>query len=169
MAWALTGSIVAAFNNKLLKKLINQARPAAARKVDPGMPSSHAQSLAFLTTYAIIGVNALQIEPFALSLVPCTAIAMLGLFLAWLRVRLGFHTADQVAVGVAVGVVSASLWYWLGIEYAFPYMFMNEDAVMYLWAITGLAIVIFAGKTVLGWFAEKKLRKQMEDGAKKTE
>ena len=31
--------------------MINEQRPALARKEDPGMPSSHANSLAFLSTY----------------------------------------------------------------------------------------------------------------------
>jgi dolichyldiphosphatase len=29
--------------SKILKRVINQARPAGAQQADPGMPSSHAQ------------------------------------------------------------------------------------------------------------------------------
>ena len=43
---------------QLLKRLINQARPptAAGVKADPGMPSSHAVSLAFLGSCAAVGL-----------------------------------------------------------------------------------------------------------------
>lgn len=172
---AVTGSIAAAFNNKLLKRLINQSRPEAARKADPGMPSSHAQSLAFLSTYCVIGKGhsargvrtrrrtshrpraglqyAIPERPQAVA--AGAAVAALGSFLAWLRVRLGFHTADQVLVGCLVGVTSASLWHWLGLQQAFPYMDANPQAGVYLWGITGLAVVAFAGKTVASWYNER--------------
>ena len=39
-----------------LKAAINQARPARARKADPGMPSSHANALAFLATSAAVAL-----------------------------------------------------------------------------------------------------------------
>ena len=45
------GSIVAAIFCKIMKFAINEARPSTARKTDPGMPSSHANSLAFLSTF----------------------------------------------------------------------------------------------------------------------
>lgn len=41
-------------NSKILKYAINQSRPEAARKADPGMPSAHANSLAFLATYVSV-------------------------------------------------------------------------------------------------------------------
>jgi hypothetical protein len=41
------GSIVAAFFCKIMKFAINEARLSTARKTDPGMPLSHANSLAF--------------------------------------------------------------------------------------------------------------------------
>lgn len=37
-----------------LKKAINSQRPAFARKQDPGMPSSHASSLAYLAVYLAV-------------------------------------------------------------------------------------------------------------------
>lgn len=39
---------------QVLKRLINKQRPVYARKTDPGMPSSHATSLSYLTTYLMI-------------------------------------------------------------------------------------------------------------------
>jgi hypothetical protein len=41
-----------------LKFVINESRPPAGRKGDPGMPSSHANSLAFLSTYVSLAAAA---------------------------------------------------------------------------------------------------------------
>lgn len=43
-AWCVLGSILSSFVCKVLKHVINERRPPAARKKDPGMPSSHANS-----------------------------------------------------------------------------------------------------------------------------
>jgi hypothetical protein len=50
--WCLLGSIVNSVNGKLLKRMLNHSRPDGAKKVDPGMPSSHATSLSYLSWYA---------------------------------------------------------------------------------------------------------------------
>eukprot|EP00808_Paulinella_micropora_P001493 g56587.t1 len=49
--YALTGAILAAIIGKVMKKLINQSRPENAREKDPGMPSSHANCIAYLSIY----------------------------------------------------------------------------------------------------------------------
>ncbi|XP_059074597.1 lipid phosphate phosphatase epsilon 2, chloroplastic isoform X2 [Cryptomeria japonica] len=53
--WAVTGCILNEGSSKTLKQIINQPSPASAigLRKDPGMPSSHAQNLAFVTTYAL--------------------------------------------------------------------------------------------------------------------
>jgi hypothetical protein len=59
VGWAIIGAVASAFLNKAAKRALNQRRPdsAAGRKADPGMPSSHANSLAFLGTSAAIGLG----------------------------------------------------------------------------------------------------------------
>ena len=47
----LCGAIGNALLSKVLKRLINAARPAGARLSDPGMPSSHAQSLSYFAVF----------------------------------------------------------------------------------------------------------------------
>jgi dolichyldiphosphatase len=42
--FAVLGSIINVVLCKALKVAINEKRPASAKKADPGMPSSHAQS-----------------------------------------------------------------------------------------------------------------------------
>jgi dolichyldiphosphatase len=51
------GAVTNAFVNKALKYVLNHARPASGLhlKTDPGMPSSHAQSLAYLAGYPALG------------------------------------------------------------------------------------------------------------------
>merc|ERR1712232_586060 len=99
--WCIIGSVCAAANCKQLKYLINETRPVGARKADPGMPSSHAQSLAFLSTYAAMEIHE------ATGFVPGFGLILGGAFLTWLRVRLGYHTLPQVFVGHTLGVLSA--------------------------------------------------------------
>lgn len=43
-AWAVVGAVLSSFLCKVLKHVINEQRPASARKKDPGMPSSHSNS-----------------------------------------------------------------------------------------------------------------------------
>ncbi|XP_057820258.2 uncharacterized protein LOC131033139 isoform X3 [Cryptomeria japonica] len=54
--WAVVGSVLNTSNSKLLKRIFKQQRPPSALglKADPGMPSSHAQSLGYLTLYAAL-------------------------------------------------------------------------------------------------------------------
>ncbi|KAH9319915.1 hypothetical protein KI387_021684, partial [Taxus chinensis] len=53
--WAFTGCVLNGGSSKPLKRLINQPRPASATglKTDSGMPSTHAQNLGYIATYAI--------------------------------------------------------------------------------------------------------------------
>lgn len=55
--WVLVGAVTNAFVNKALKYMLNHARPSSGlhAKTDPGMPSSHAQSLAYLAGYPAMG------------------------------------------------------------------------------------------------------------------
>lgn len=59
--WAAMGSIVNAILSIVLKRIINQDRPLSGLKTDPGMPSSHAQSIFFIVTFAILSSNGLSL------------------------------------------------------------------------------------------------------------
>jgi len=143
--WCVVGSIVAALNCKLLKTLINEARPVGARKADPGMPSSHAQSLAFLSSYAALELAALGTAgPSALAVLTLTA----GAFLSWLRVALGFHTTAQVLAGHALGTATATFWWWFGSVYALPVLTEGGPVLAGLYMLTSLAVIGFARNTM---------------------
>ena len=119
------GALVNALLGKKLKRWLSQPRPGGAPLPDPGMPSSHALSLFFLATFA--ATDCLQgvwqspspapatVEAAASTLVwPSTIVApslLLGAaLLSYLRVRNGLHTAAQVAVGAALGLVNGAAW-----------------------------------------------------------
>lgn len=55
--WVVMGSVVNAILSVTLKRILNQERPASTLRSDPGMPSSHAQSIFFIVTYIILSGN----------------------------------------------------------------------------------------------------------------
>lgn len=55
--WALIGAV---FNDTLsigLKRVLNQERPDANMRSDPGMPSSHAQSIFYIFNFMMLSSN----------------------------------------------------------------------------------------------------------------
>ncbi|KAF9682261.1 hypothetical protein SADUNF_Sadunf05G0090500 [Salix dunnii] len=55
--WAASGSVVNSILSVILKRLLNQERPDSALRSDPGMPSSHGQSIFFTVVFAILSVG----------------------------------------------------------------------------------------------------------------
>ncbi|EPY26160.1 dolichyldiphosphatase [Strigomonas culicis] len=92
---------------KVLKRVINQSRPAGARKLNPGMPSNHATALSFLTVLAAYGLLA-DGEPGGATLGPASVVGY-SLYATALRVSCGHHTVPQVVVGYLFGAGSAML------------------------------------------------------------
>lgn len=178
-AWYVLGAIAASFVNKALKYAINQQRPASARKADPGMPSSHANSLSFLSVYVAAALLLPQAAPLLppssapqLLLTPLLpqhlaaaaqpllpwAIVGVGVFLSTLRVLLGYHTAAQVVVGYALGAACALGWLQLGLNSALPAFAANGALRAALYGATLLAMAAFGVRNVLAW------RKQHNSG-----
>lgn len=157
--WCVAGSIVSAFNCKVLKRAINQSRPEGARKVDPGMPSSHAQSLGFLSAYL-----ALELAAAASSGsgggggwgVAAAAALVGGVFLSSLRVVLDFHTPAQVVAGHAMGAASAGAWRWLGEAHALLALQPGSWAAGSLYAGTAVLSSAFAVHALLGIARERR-------------
>ncbi|KAK3280082.1 hypothetical protein CYMTET_12064 [Cymbomonas tetramitiformis] len=123
--WALIGAIFNAFLCKMLKTVLNQSRPAsAAEKSDPGMPSSHAQSLGYMATYpaVLLFSHSADLLPASLGLEAA------ALFASWLRIACGLHTVDQVLVGYLAGGSTALVWMWGGMQ-ALPAISSSPTAV----------------------------------------
>eukprot|EP00418_Pyrodinium_bahamense_P033633 CAMPEP_0179155552 /NCGR_PEP_ID=MMETSP0796-20121207/75779_1 /TAXON_ID=73915 /ORGANISM="Pyrodinium bahamense, Strain pbaha01" /LENGTH=208 /DNA_ID=CAMNT_0020857047 /DNA_START=44 /DNA_END=667 /DNA_ORIENTATION=+ len=89
--YTIIGGIAAAFFTTVIKRLINQRRPAGSPLTDPGMPSSHALVATF------------------------TAAAW-----ASLRVACGHHTWAQVVVGASLGTLMGCAWMAAGVAWVLP-------------------------------------------------
>ncbi|XP_011016753.1 PREDICTED: lipid phosphate phosphatase epsilon 2, chloroplastic-like, partial [Populus euphratica] len=109
--WAVLGSIVNSILSVILKRIFNQERPDSTLRSDPGMPSSHGQSIFFTLVFAILSVvEWLGVNGF--SLILGAIILAFGTYLTWLRVSQGLHTISQVAAGAAVGFIFSIFWFW---------------------------------------------------------
>ncbi|KAJ6989960.1 hypothetical protein NC653_018462 [Populus alba x Populus x berolinensis] len=109
--WAVLGSVVNSILSVILKRIFNQERPDSTLRSDPGMPSSHGQSIFFTVVFAILSVvEWLGVNGF--SLILGALILALGTYLTWLRVSQGLHTISQVAAGAAVGLIFSIFWLW---------------------------------------------------------
>eukprot|EP00775_Hariotina_reticulata_P007501 gene7501-7711_t len=154
-AWCVVGAVFSSFLCKVMKHIINQQRPENARKRDPGMPSSHANSLNFLSVYA-----AMSLHHYCSSQAAASALALftlgVGVFLTWLRVALGYHTLAQVLVGAALGAATAACWFEMGVTNALPALQGSAAATTALYAATGLAMAAFGVKNVLSWAEERR-------------
>ncbi|KAK7360045.1 hypothetical protein VNO77_02017 [Canavalia gladiata] len=109
--WFTTGSMLNGMLSISLKKILNQKRPSNL-KSDPGMPSSHAQSIFFIAMFIILssvewlGINEISIS----SSVQLLAFAS---YFSYLRVSQKLHRVSQVVVGAIMGSICSILWYWL--------------------------------------------------------
>lgn len=150
--WAVTGGILNAGLSKLLKKIFNQKRPLTALglKADPGMPSSHAQSLGYLSLYAALGLISWQGLDFLIG----TAAAMIILCaacLAWLRISQGLHTPAQVIVGAGFGCTMACLW--IGLWHLFIQKAVTSSVTAHysLYCIFGFVVICFTAFGIRKW------------------
>lgn len=109
--WAVMGAVLNSSLSIILKRMLNQQRPAYALRSDPGMPSSHAQSISYTLVFAVLslvewlGINAFTLTAGAL-------ILMCGSYFSWLRVSQRLHTVSQVVVGSVIGFIFSILWFW---------------------------------------------------------
>lgn len=154
------GSILNAILSKVAKKLLNHERPAQLQlsdKVklkpsDGGMPSSHAMSLAFIST-SLLG----SIVPVEYRIVGCLAFGTYSAIALRYRVRDHLHTVEQVIVGVVFGVINALAWLKLGVggpvlSYAREHWVSAETG---LFPYSALAIPLVVGIIVVGSFERR--------------
>lgn len=52
--WVAMGSVINALLSNQLKQIFNHQRPNPSLRSDPGMPSSHAQSIFYAASYVVI-------------------------------------------------------------------------------------------------------------------
>lgn len=158
-AWAVVGAVASSFLCKVLKRAINESRPPSARKKDPGMPSSHANSLNFLSAYAALSLRQHAAGSNGSAELGAATVAA-GLFLTWLRVALGYHTWPQVIVGGVLGGASAAAWFYWGTRGgAVAAIVSTPGGYAALCGATVVGIVAFAARNVLQWVDERAAAK----------
>ncbi|EQC33206.1 hypothetical protein SDRG_09190 [Saprolegnia diclina VS20] len=108
----LLGQMVNEVVNQILKRTIDQKRPDGAEMHDAGMPSAHAQFMAFFATYVVLYTsNRMSKRREWEHKAAMVGIVALAFLCCISRIRLGYHSYAQVVVGVAVGAGVGILWY----------------------------------------------------------
>ncbi|CAF2145535.1 unnamed protein product [Brassica napus] len=172
--WAVIGSVSNSALSVALKRILNQQRPVATLRSDPGMPSSHAQSISFISLFS---GNTLSLSPSLsltsqlkpiispvmewlgtnpLSLFLTALILALASYFVWLRVSQKLHTASQVVVGAIVGSVYSTLWHitWNSLVLQpFASSFSVQVAVFTVAAASALGFAVYV---LLNWFKDDK-------------
>ena len=127
VALAFAGQLACEATNFALKRLIKEERPRRIHGKGYGMPSSHAQFVAFWSVSVALFLlvrhrpghgrasNTSEARQHAWSVFERLATSAVALALAaavaWSRVYLNYHTERQVLAGVAAGVVCAVGWF----------------------------------------------------------
>ncbi|XP_011083196.1 lipid phosphate phosphatase epsilon 2, chloroplastic isoform X1 [Sesamum indicum] len=110
--WAAMGAVLNAVLSITLKKVLNQERPISTSRSDPGMPSSHAQSIFYTITF----LNLSMLEWYGVNALTATLsgfFLIVGSYFSWLRVSQRLHTLSQVIVGAVLGSFFSIFWSWL--------------------------------------------------------
>ncbi|KAF5025914.1 hypothetical protein F66182_2033 [Fusarium sp. NRRL 66182] len=125
VALMFLGQLACEALNFALKRLIKEERPRRIHGKGYGMPSSHAQFVAFWSVSLALFLLVRHKPPHIhaerrgvhrpWSVLERVAVSFAGAVIAaataWSRVYLNYHTTRQVVVGSAAGVVSAAGWF----------------------------------------------------------
>ncbi|KAJ0395847.1 hypothetical protein P43SY_002264 [Pythium insidiosum] len=110
----LVGQLLNEVLNQILKRTIKQSRPHGARMSGAGMPSAHAQFLGFFAAYVVAyTLQRMDHRRRAEKTLTIAGAILLALLVCVSRVRLGYHTTEQVIAGAIVGLISGWLWHLL--------------------------------------------------------
>ncbi|PIA26920.1 hypothetical protein AQUCO_08500011v1 [Aquilegia coerulea] len=93
-----------------LKHILNHDRPVSTLRSDPGMPSSHAQSIFFVVVFFILSM-VITSELNGTTVFMGVLALSLGSYLSWLRISQNLHTISQVFAGAIVGATFSLLWF----------------------------------------------------------
>lgn len=132
IALTFAGQLACEVLNFALKRLIKEERPARIHGKGYGMPSSHAQFVAFWSVSIALFLLVRHTPPtrrvtrakaasasatthMSWSIAERAALSVAGAVVAtltaWSRVYLNYHTTRQVMAGASVGAVTAVIWF----------------------------------------------------------
>ncbi|CAM0944908.1 unnamed protein product [Alopecurus aequalis] len=140
------GAVVNTVLSSILKKLFNHERPAPALRSDPGMPSSHAQSIFYAAVFLVLSVFYWLGTNYLAMIIGATTVASAS-YLSWLRVSQRLHTVNQILVGATVGSAFGALWFalWhLLVQEAFNSSLWVQVPVILVSVVFCAAFVVYA-------------------------
>lgn len=115
---AVAGHLVGEIINKIIKHLVKQPRPdfhkefgASSYGLTYGMPSAHSQFMGFFAAYFMCNVWKRVPMKKNHKLLVNGLLAVAAVLVAFSRVYLWYHSAQQVLVGLVVGVLAGVLFY----------------------------------------------------------
>lgn len=127
------GAILASLLTSIIKKVINQRRPAGAPFTDPGMPSSHA-----LVSSFVASAWAIQLKSQCFTVVLLAAAAVISV----LRVLCGHHSWAQILVGLMMGPIMAAAWMGLGARVVLQHPSPYVVAAVYFCYLAGSVLFV---------------------------
>ncbi|KAF9339906.1 hypothetical protein BGZ91_004247 [Linnemannia elongata] len=80
-------------------------------RVDYGMPSSHAQLVAFFVCYISLQLVLMEPEGSAGQWFLIMLLQLYAWSVVWSRIRLGSHSVSQVLVGAGIGAIYGTVWF----------------------------------------------------------
>ncbi|KAK9371010.1 hypothetical protein V1509DRAFT_588427 [Lipomyces kononenkoae] len=111
------GQLASEAANHILKRILREERPKYGTMSDRdnlgfGLPSAHAQFMAFYTTYLCLWMF-LRAHHFSARKrsFRATGLVLLTLIVSYSRVYLFYHTWKQVLLGLVIGIITGSGWF----------------------------------------------------------
>ena len=93
------------------QRIRKQRRRRLNFRIDYGMPSSHAQLVAFFVCYISLQLVLMEPEGSAGQWFLILLLQLYAWSVVWSRIRLGRHSVSQVLVGAAIGAVYGMVWF----------------------------------------------------------
>ncbi|KAI8852222.1 phosphatidic acid phosphatase type 2/haloperoxidase, partial [Chytridium lagenaria] len=103
----LLGQLLNELTNYMAKKAIKQPRPTNYLGKGYGMPSSHAQFMAFFAVFLMSHYYISSIQKHAIALLT----TFIALSVAYSRIHLNYHTTPQVIAGYICGTLFGLTWF----------------------------------------------------------
>ncbi|CAG8587981.1 313_t:CDS:1, partial [Cetraspora pellucida] len=112
---------------EIMKRTIRQPRPTNSKqqKKSFGMPSSHSTVIIYFATFISLQLHTISLHEFfsfisiyttqtsintLIKLTLSSIVSLTALSVVWSRVALGYHTRNQVIVGMVLGFCLGIIW-----------------------------------------------------------
>ncbi|TPX74706.1 hypothetical protein CcCBS67573_g04020 [Chytriomyces confervae] len=123
LASVCLGQLLGEAFNLGLKRIVKEPRPTTFLGGDYGMPSSHAQFMAYFATFSVLHLHLRTSykNPIWKHVLSLGTVLIAGL-VAFSRVYLHYHTATQVLAGIQIGTILGLVWYLFSTRILLPFL-----------------------------------------------